>query len=178
VDNDPPSPASDIDDFWATSYAQCNLNSMYLLIHKGYCDADQFRCPSDGDYIEFDPNGDDAGFNQWNNSSYAFQPFTRGTDANPNNAYPGAPSQDGGTIIAGDRPNTGGSDLKASGNHTGGSYLTMNNAVNFINQEEPTFGYNSNNVYEVDMDADGDVTSQSGLPVYASDTYLVWKSGS
>jgi hypothetical protein len=51
-----------------------SVNAYYLLVDKGYADADEFRCPSDDAYEAPRDRGKALGFNGWKNLSYALQP--------------------------------------------------------------------------------------------------------
>ena len=174
---------------WCDSNAGINIDALYLLVSNGNCSEGQFKCPSDGSYKK--PQHADSssrvGFDSWYNVSYSFQPMTHGgtgNDANP--AYPGAPGQDSGVVIAGDKlspGHLGDSEDKAklhkTDNHPtdGGNYLFMNYSVQFNRSWDHKFGWNENNVYTTDVDNQGNVstsTSASWPISNCNDSVIVW----
>lgn len=68
-----------------------SVNAYYLLVVKGYADADGFRCPSDDAYEAPLDRGNALGFNGWRNLSYALQPTS--IDAAAFSARPGPKSK-------------------------------------------------------------------------------------
>ena len=172
--------AWDDEDAYRSGGKSTNLQHYWLLVDEGYCSVDQFGCPSD-DAFAPKVDADKFGFAVENStsvaSSYAMQIASRG---GRNAAPPGAGGQDGSVIIIGDRPAQNNKTMTNNHAEDGGSYGT-HSSVQFIkwekdgNNYESTFGWNDNDVYEADLEADGDVGNPDNgeLPVHVNDSCLV-----
>ena len=181
----------------------CNIQNLYLLVGKGFCSDEQFRCPSDKNWQAPRRSVNQAGFSSWNNVSFAFQPFTPGKDdpetaVNEGNAgRPGQIGQNGSFAIAADRQTDGlkDSDNRWSINHYtyGTNVLRVDQSVKFAPNEYNLVGWNGNHLYVKDIRAGGTlgydpqeaeslsdvVTVSAGtprLPVYLNDSALFWRT--
>jgi hypothetical protein len=165
--------------FYANEHS-CNLQPMWLLVAGEIVTPDIFQCPSDKSY-KAPPKGDGWGFDSWNNTSYAFQPFTPHED---NRAWPNQSGQGGSVVVAADKQTTAGA-LKGNLNHKeGASVMQLNTAVAFRKGEANAHGWKDNNIYVKDVSADGDVQTideedlakRAGqLPDHINDSVLFWK---
>jgi prepilin-type N-terminal cleavage/methylation domain-containing protein len=162
-----------------------NIQHYWLLVLKGYVGDELFRCPADDQYRKPDRSTHRYGFTDWRNVSYGFQPATRHEN---NKAFP-CDDMDGAMIIVGDRP---GKKNEWNANHCGdgGNFLSMNMSVRFYRERDNDFGVDRNDVYEVDMDVEGNVqpgsddgegisSALSGpgdrMPQYINDSFLHWQ---
>jgi prepilin-type N-terminal cleavage/methylation domain-containing protein len=184
------------DNFYSGGARNNNIQHYWLMVLKGQVGDQQFQCPADDSYEKPDRNTLKYGFTDWNNVSFGFQPAT----SDSSNAGRPCDSMDGGTIIVGDRAGKDTDEWNNNHPEDGGNFLSMNMSVRFYREKENDFGVNENNVYEVDMNADGDTTGGSsgggggggggpgsgglgggggggggGLPDYINDSYLHWK---
>ena len=166
------SSAGDIDDL----DPDCNAQHWWLLCDAGTIAEAGFICPSDPN----DPKtpqhtgGNTKGFGSWANLSYGIQPMLNNSDANP--GRPGTAGQDGGMIVAGDRPEVAGGSAqmdKPNANHgkAGGNYLILNLSVKRTDWDDSDddgakndIGYDNDNIY----DGDGTVTGDE------NDSYLMY----
>ncbi|MGC9455702.1 MAG: type II secretion system protein [Phycisphaerae bacterium] len=168
----------------AGSGTMADVQTWYLLIHSQLVEDDAFGCPSDGLYEELDRSvsGQEVGWDKWQNISYGFQPTCRGESGNV--AYPGAPGQDlSGMVVVADRP---GDDIYGHSPNHGGDGENASTGTGTVTWASGTagdavnVGYNSNNIWIIDMESDGDVNKDySGKsqqrnwpPVHASDSFV------
>ncbi|MFP4105972.1 MAG: type II secretion system protein [Phycisphaerae bacterium] len=158
------------DAFWSNE-KDSTLQHWWLLVHGGTIGENAFVCPSDETK---DVDGERYGFDSWAETSYALQPATRDEE---NYAYPGAPGQDGSTIVMADKPQTrGGSvqenDVNANHRDLGANMLSVTGNVSTNKEDNNDVGAEGNNIYERDdvrdEDGNGDITKSP------SDSNLIW----
>lgn len=159
-ENADPASASSMDGLWDSPGG--DVTSWYLLVDGQLVQDGAFGCPSDDGYEAVDRSQHKHGWDKWENISYGFQPTTR---ADSNRAYPGAPGQDlSVTVVIADKPpvDDDAENWSHSPNHNG----EVTNAVTGHGtvykagggaRNALQIGYNSNNIWYVDMDANGDM---------------------
>ncbi len=166
------SSAGDIEDL----DPDCNAQHWWLLCNEGTIAEAGFVCPSDPNDAQTPKHtgGNTKGFGSWANISYGLQPMLNDSDANP--GRPGTAGQDGGMIVAGDKPqmkNGNPQTGKANDNHRtdGGNYLILNLSVKRTDWDDSDddgakndIGYDNDNIYE----GGGTVTDDE------NDSYLMY----
>lgn len=161
-----------IDAFWENE-GDCNLQAYWLLVDEEHVSYDHFECPSDEQYEPPEQTaGDTCGFESWHNVSFGFQPATRHAD---NAAFP-SDNMGRGVIIVGDKPREDRLSWNANHPDRGGNYLDASGSTRWAGREDNRIGVNDNNVYLIDMNADGSVVegTTAGLPDHVSDSFLHW----
>lgn len=163
--------------------ADCGLQHYWPLVKEGHCGAEQFSCPGDDSYRK--PVYEDVerriGFDSWSATSYALQPATRHES---NRAYPGAEDMDGAVVLAGDKWAPGAQGKTLNHPEDGGNFLRFNYSVTFERFakdqqgiDRPTFGWEDNDVFHLDVDPNGRPRprSRQGLPQHVNDSFLYWR---
>jgi prepilin-type N-terminal cleavage/methylation domain-containing protein len=159
----------------------CNIQHWWLLVGADFVSVSVFECPSDKTYEAPLRDQDNRyGFSSWRNVSYGLQACTPLNNV----AYPGAPRQQGGVIVAGDRKSDDPTAVVSASHDGGGNFVTACGTVAYLGGEgsEAPFGMAENDVYKVDLQEDGELGhiphsggSDGVGTVHPDDTFLFWK---
>jgi hypothetical protein len=159
--------------------AGCNIQHYWLLVEQNLVTEDTFRCPSDFSSVPVRRKQEGTlGFPKWRNVSYGLQLTSR---CEKNAAYPGAENQATATIVGADKCGADGMDptREWSANHygRGTNVASLLGAVNFYTAKDNRAGWQQNNVYEIDVSAEGEVAETgktTGWPAHESDSFCYW----